>query len=95
MAFDVHKEDEIQIEEQPKKGNCRFRGKVHFSEGYYKLFESKFHQDRATFHIISAVLEKHPQGAYFQQRVTLNGVKLILFEKEKNVYIFLQSERQG
>ncbi|MCI8372294.1 MAG: hypothetical protein HFI75_07835 [Lachnospiraceae bacterium] len=95
MAFDIQKEDEIIIEEQPKKGACHFRGKIHFSEGYHDLFQSKFHQDRSTLHIIAAILEKYPQGAYFQQRLTLNGVKLFIFEKDKKVYIFLQSEMQS
>lgn len=93
MAFDFNTEDTILIEDQPKEGTCRFRGKINFSEGYFQLFQSKFHQDRSTLHIIAAILEKYPQGGYYQQHVTLNGTKLIVIEKKKQVYIFLESEQ--
>lgn len=90
--FDANTEDVIEIEEQPQPGTCRFRGKIHFSEGYHNLFESKFHQDRSTLHIIAAVLEKYPEGAYYKQHIILNEVPLVLIERNKKAYIFLQSE---
>ena len=95
MAFDVHTEDVIVVEDQPQEGTCRFRGSVLFSEGYHKLFESKFHQDRSSLHIIAAILEKYPQGAHFQQRVVFNDVRILVFEKAKKVYLMLESEYQG
>lgn len=94
MKFDATKEDLIEVKNQPASGTCHFRGKIHFSEGYHGLFESKFHQDRSTLHIIAAVLEKYPQGAYFEQHIVLNHVDLVLMEKNKKVYIFLQSEME-
>lgn len=92
MAFDPNIEDVVEIEDQPQEGSCHFRGKIHFSKGYHQLFTSKFHQDRSTLHIIASLLEKHPDGAYFRQHITLNGVRLILFEREKKVYLFLETE---
>ena len=92
MAFDINQEDIIEIEDQPQEGTCRFRGKIHFSNGYHQLFQSKFHQDRSTLHIIASILEKYPNGAYFRQHITLNGVRLILFERDKKVYLFLETE---
>lgn len=92
MPFNIDTKDVIYIKDQPKKGNCRFRGKIHFSEGYHNLFQSKFHQDRSTLHIIAAVLEKYPGGAYFKLNITFNDINLILMEKKNDVYIFLESE---
>lgn len=92
MAFDIQKKDEIIIKDQEKEGSCRFRGKIHFSEGYHNLFQSKFHQDRSTLHIIAAVLQKYPNGAYCQQHILFNDVPLLLYELNGHVYLFLLSE---
>lgn len=94
MAFDIHTKDIITIEDQPKEGTCHFRGKIHFSEGYHRLFQSQFHQDRSSLHIIAAIMEKYPQGAYRKQHVIFNDVRLLVCEKEKDVYIFLESEKE-
>ena len=89
MTFDPNVEDIVEIDDQPQEGTCHFRGKIHFSEGYHQLFTSKFHQDRSTLHI------NDPNGAYFRQHIALNGVRLILFERDKKVYLFLESELQS
>lgn len=94
MAFDIHTKDVITIEDQPQEGTCHFRGTIQYSEGYHKLFQSQFHQDRSSLHIIAAILEKHPQGAYFMQHIVFNDVRLIVIDRNKKVFIFLESEQQ-
>lgn len=92
MQFDPAVEDVVVVRQQPEKGTCRFRGKIIFSHGYHSLFTSKFHQDRSTLHVIAAILECYPDGAYYKQHVELNHVDIIVIDRNKKTYIFLQSE---
>ncbi len=92
MQFDPTVEDVVVVKQQTEKGTCHFRGKILFSQGYHSLFTSKFHQDRSTLHVIAAILERYPDGAYFKQYVQLNNVDIIVMDRNKKTYIFLQSE---